>query len=216
MDERGIEAVQGVDFDLRAGEIFGIAGVDGNGQSELVEVITGLRDSEEGRIVFEGEDITHWHRRRIIDAGMSFIPEDRQERGLVMPFDLIGNGLLGSQRREPFVDGHRLDWRQVRGHAEEIIEGLRRPARRTRPRRPSRSPGGNQQKFVVGREFEREPRLLVASNPTRGVDIGSIEFIHQQLLDRRSEDVAILLVSSKLDEVMALSDRFGRDLRGSS
>jgi simple sugar transport system ATP-binding protein len=205
-DDRGIEAVGDVGFEVRAGEVFGVAGVDGNGQSELVEAITGLRDPDSGRIDFGGEEITDWPRRRIIDAGMSFIPEDRQERGLVMPFDLVGNGLLGSQHREPFVDGRRLDWGRARAYAEEIVADydVRPPDTDTTAESLS---GGNQQKFVVGREFLRDPRLLVASNPTRGVDIGSIEFIHQQLLDLRSEGVAVLLISSKLDEVMALSDR---------
>jgi simple sugar transport system ATP-binding protein len=207
-DERDVEAVSEVSFEVRGGEVFGIAGVDGNGQAELVEAITGLGMPDSGRISFDGVDITEWPRRDRIDAGMSFIPEDRQERGLVMDFDLVGNGLLGSQHREPFVEGRRLRWGRARDHTEAIIEGydVRPPDPDTRAESLS---GGNQQKFVVGREFLRDPELLVASNPTRGVDIGSIEFIHQQLLDLRAEGIAVLLISSKLDEVMGLSDRLG-------
>jgi len=207
-DERDVEAVADVNFEVRAGEVFGIAGVDGNGQAELVEAITGLAAPDAGEIRFDGADITEWSRRRCIDAGMSFIPEDRQERGLVMPFDLVGNGLLGSQHRAPFAESRRLQWGRARDHAEAIIEGydIRPPDPDTTAESLS---GGNQQKFVVGREFRRDPQLLVASNPTRGVDIGSIEFIHQQLLDLRAKGVAVLLISSKLDEVMGLSDRLG-------
>ena len=205
-DERGVRAVDDVSFDVRAGEVFGIAGVDGNGQSELVEAITGLRTPESGRISLAGEDVTDWSRRERIDAGMSYVPEDRQERGLVMEFDLVENGLLGSQHREPFANAGRLDWPTARDHAGSVIDAydVRPPNADTSAESLS---GGNQQKFIVGREFERDPTLLVAAHPTRGVDVGSIEFIHERLLDLRDEGVAVLLVSSKLEEVQGLSDR---------
>ncbi|AEH37384.1 ABC transporter ATP-binding protein [Halopiger xanaduensis] len=205
-DERGVDVVSGIDLDVRAGEIVGIAGVDGNGQAELIEAITGLRTPDEGTITYEGTDVTDWSRRERIEAGMAYIPEDRHERGLVMPFNLVENGVLGSQRSPEFASGGRIDWAGVRDHAEEIIEtyDVRPPNADADARSFS---GGNQQKFIVGREFERDPSLVVATHPTRGVDIGSTEFIHDRLLELRREGVAILLVSSKLDEVRSLSDR---------
>jgi simple sugar transport system ATP-binding protein len=205
-DERGVRAVDDVSFEVRAGEVFGVAGVDGNGQSELVETITGLRDPTSGRISFDGTDITERSRRERIDRGMAYVPEDRQERGLVMDFDLVGNGMLGSQHREPFAKGGRLDWATARGHAESVIDEY--DVRPPTPEATAESlSGGNQQKFIVGREFERNPKLVVAAHPTRGVDVGSIEFIHERLLDLRDEGVAVLLISSKLEEVQGLSDR---------
>ncbi|ELY67068.1 ABC transporter ATP-binding protein [Natrinema versiforme] len=205
-DARGIEAVSGIDLDVHAGEVLGIAGVDGNGQSELIEAITGLRTPDEGTITYDGTDITAWSRRRRIENGMAYIPEDRQENGLVMPFDLVENGLLGSQRSPQFAAGGRIDWDGVRDHTEDIIEtyDVRPPDANAAAQSFS---GGNQQKFIVGREFERDPSLVVATHPTRGVDIGSTEFIHDRLLELRREGVAVLLVSSNLDEIRSLSDR---------
>jgi simple sugar transport system ATP-binding protein len=205
-DEREVTAVDGVSFDVRAGEVFGIAGVDGNGQSELIAAITGMRRPEDGRVRFDGADVTEWSRQRRIDAGMAYVPEDRQERGLVMDFDLVGNGVLGSQHAAPFARGGRLDWGVAREHAESIIEeyDVRPPDADATARSLS---GGNQQKFVVGREFARDPSLLVATHPTRGVDIGSTEFIRERILDLRSSGVGVLLVSSKLEEVQGLADR---------
>jgi simple sugar transport system ATP-binding protein len=137
---------------------------------------------------------------------MAYVPEDRQERGLVMPFDLTSNGLLGSQHSPPFADRGRIDWAAAREHAEAIIDeyDVRTPGPAAEAESLS---GGNQQKFVVGREFERDPSLLVAAHPTRGVDVGSIEFIHERLLELREAGVAVLLVSSKLEEVRGLADR---------
>jgi simple sugar transport system ATP-binding protein len=155
---------------------------------------------------FLDEEITDWARRRRIDGGMAYVPEDRHERGLVMEFDLTENGVLGSQHAPPFAEGGRLDWGRAREHAEAIID--RYDVRPPNPDAAAESlSGGNQQKFIVGREFERGPELMVATHPTRGVDIGSTEFIHERLLDLRREGVAVLLVSSKLEEVQALSDR---------
>jgi simple sugar transport system ATP-binding protein len=205
-DERGVETVADVSFEVRAGEVFGIAGVDGNGQQELVEAITGMRVPEAGTVRFQGTDITERSRRDRIESGIAYIPEDRQEQGLVMDFDLVENGLLGSQHQEPFASSGRIDWAESQDHAASVVEeyDVRPPTVDTRAESLS---GGNQQKFIVGREFERDPSLLVASHPTRGVDVGSIEFIHDRLLDLRAEGVAVLLVSSKLAEVQALSDR---------
>jgi simple sugar transport system ATP-binding protein len=205
-DDRGVRAVDDVSLDVRAGEVFGIAGVDGNGQSELVEALTGLSAPESGRIEFLGEDVTDTSRRRRIESGMAYIPEDRQERGLVMDFDLVENALLGSQHSPELGPNGRIDWSATREHAESIIEEY--DVRPPNPDSTSESlSGGNQQKFIVGREFSRDPELVVAAHPTRGVDVGSIEFIHERLLELRERGVAIVLVSSKLEEVQGLSDR---------
>ncbi|MEZ3144459.1 ABC transporter ATP-binding protein [Halobaculum sp. MBLA0143] len=205
-DDRDVRAVDGVDLTVREGEILGVAGVDGNGQSELIEAITGLRTPETGSISLAGRDLSDVSRRERARAGMAYVPEDRQERGLVMEFDLTANGLLGSQHDEPFSADGRIDWRHTREHAEDILEEY--DVRPPDPEATAESlSGGNQQKFVVGREVSREPSCLIASHPTRGVDIGSTEFIHDRLIDLRGEGTAVLLVSSKLDEVRGLSDR---------
>ncbi|WP_435358966.1 ABC transporter ATP-binding protein [Haloarchaeobius sp. DFWS5] len=202
----GMRVVDELDFEVREGEVFGIAGVDGNGQAELIEAVTGLDTPDSGVIEFWNEDITDMSRRERIHSGMSYIPEDRQKRGLVMEYDLVENGVLGNQHTEAFTDGERIDWKHAEEHASDIVEtyDVRPPS--TDATAESFS-GGNQQKFIVGREFERDPDVVVATQPTRGVDIGSIEFIHDRLLDLRAEGKAILLVSSKLDEVQQLSDR---------
>ena len=205
-DDRGVEVVSGVSARVREGEIFGIAGVDGNGQSQLVESITGLRTQTGGTISLRGEPLDDVSRRGRIDRGMAYIPEDRQARGLVMEYDLTQNAVLGSQHDPAFIDGVRLKWGDAAAHAESVIEEYDvRPANREATAHSLS--GGNQQKFIVGREFERDPDLVVATHPTRGVDIGSTEFIHDRLTELRSAGKAVLLVSSKLDEVQALSDR---------
>jgi len=205
-DNRGLNRVIGVDLAVRAGEIVGIAGVEGNGQTELVGAITGLRSPESGRIQFNKDDITGADRHEIIEAGMALIPEDRNDRALVMNYDLLKNGLLGNQRLRGFRNGRLIDWGAVRDHAEGIVEEYDVQPRRVGAMARSLS-GGNQQKFIVGREISREPDLMVAAHPTRGVDVGSIEFIRERLLDLREQGTAILLVSSKLDEIQLLSDR---------
>ena len=205
-DDRGVRAVDGVDLTVREGEILGVAGVDGNGQSELIEAITGLRSPETGTVSLAGRELSGVSRRERARAGMAYVPEDRQERGLVMEFDLTGNGLLGSQHDSPFSAGGRIDWGYTREHAEAVVEEY--DVRPPDPEATAESlSGGNQQKFVVGREVSRDPTCLIASHPTRGVDIGSTEFIHDRLVDLRGEGTAVLLVSSKLDEVRGLSDR---------
>jgi ABC-type uncharacterized transport system ATPase subunit len=207
-DDRGVRAVDGVSLSVREGEVFGIAGVDGNGQSELVEAITGLTAPASGTVRFDGSDVTGASRRERIASGMAYVPEDRQERGLVMPFDLVENGLLGSQHVPADGGGPRIDWARVRDRSEAIVEeyDVRPPDVGATAESLS---GGNQQKFVVGREFERDPRLVVAAHPTRGVDIGATEFIRDRIDELRAEGRAVLLVSSKLDEVQQLSDRLG-------
>jgi simple sugar transport system ATP-binding protein len=208
VDERGLASLRDVSFDIRAGEIFGIAGVQGNGQSELVAGLTGLHSVDDGTIRFQGDDITEIGRREAIERGVSFIPEDRHEEGMVLDYDLTRNALLGFQTIAPFSEGGILRWNRVREHADQIISDfdVRPPDRR---KQAGSFSGGNQQKFIVGRELSHDPELLVASHPTRGVDIGSIEFIHQQLLEMRDAGLPILLVSSKLEEVQKLADRIG-------
>lgn len=205
-DDRDLEQVAVDDLTVRSGEVLGIAGVDGNGQRELVEAIAGLRSPESGSIEFDGTDITGSSRRQRIDSGIAYIPEDRQEEGLVQEYDLVRNALLGNQTVDRFVSGWFVDWTSVRDHASEIITEYDVQPSNPDARASSLS-GGNQQKFVVGRELEHEPELVIASHPTRGVDIGSIEFIHDRLIEMRDAGLAILLVSSKLDEVKKLSDR---------
>ena len=205
-DDRDLRQVEGVDFTVSEGEIYGIAGVEGNGQSELVETITGLRSAESGTVSYEGEDITGLGRRERIESGIVYVPEDRQEEGIVGEYDLVRNAALGNQTIEPYADGWFLNWDAIREHADEIIDkyDVQPPDRDAEGRSLS---GGNQQKFIVGRELERDPTLVVASHPTRGVDIGSIEFIHGRLREMRDAGIAVLLVSSKLDEIQSLSDR---------
>jgi simple sugar transport system ATP-binding protein len=205
-DKRGTERVSEVSAAVREGEILGVAGVDGNGQSELIEAITGLRAPEAGSVAIDGTEVTRASRRAHTDRGMAYIPEDRQARGLLMDLDLVRNAVLGSQHDPEFARSGRIDWGHACEHAEDVIEtyDVRPPNSGVRAGSLS---GGNQQKFVVGRELERDPRVLMASHPTRGVDVGSTEFIHERLLELRREGVAVVLVSSKLDEVRALSDR---------
>jgi len=203
---RGLEQVRGIDITVRESEILGIAGVQGNGQSELVGALAGGRSPESGTVQFRGEDITGMNRRRRIEAGIAYIPEDRQTQGLVQDYDLVHNALLGNQTISPYASRGFLDWGAVRDHAEGIVRDYD-----VQPPNPSAKAGslsgGNQQKFIVGREIEHDPDVMIASHPTRGVDIGSIESIHDRLVALRDEGLAIVVVSSKLDEIQQLSDR---------
>ncbi len=206
----GAKAVDNVSFEVRQGEILGIAGVEGNGQSELIEALAGLRDPSQlsGEIKFENRDITSEGARLRRELGIAHIPEDRHRRGLLLEFDLAENSILGVHYREPVVSyaGVFLDNRAIRKRANEIIQGF--DVRPANPDLPARSlSGGNQQKLIIGREFKVHPRVLLVSQPTRGVDIGAIEFIHRQLVALRDSGCAVLLVSAELEEVMSLSDR---------
>lgn len=205
-DDRGIEQVSDIGCTVHEGEVFGIAGVEGNGQSELVEAIAGLRSAERGRISFLDDDIAGMSRRRRIESGIAYIPADRQKRGLVLDYDLVENALLGNQTLPPFAENGFLNWKAVRDHADDIVEEYGVKPSDSDAVATSLS-GGNQQKFVVGREFNHDPDLVLAAHPTRGVDIGSTEFIHEQLLEIRERGKAVLLVSSELNEVQKLSDR---------
>ena len=205
-DERGLEAVRGISFDVRAGEIVGIAGVDGNGQSELIDAITGLRRPKAGRIVVAGEDITRESPREALDAGVGHIPEDRQLRGLVLDFTLAENIALHDYREEPDSKYGWLFPKRLIVRARALLKefDVRGGGPATRAGALS---GGNQQKVIVAREVSRDPRVLVAAQPTRGLDVGAIEFVHRRLVEERDDGRAILLVSFELDEVLSLSDR---------
>jgi len=205
-NERDLEAVRAVSFDVRAGEIVGIAGVDGNGQSELIDAITGLRSAESGRVVVAGRDVTRSHTRRVIEAGLGHIPEDRHLRGLVLDFTLAENLALEDYREPP---DSRFGWlfpRRLIARARTLIREFDVRGGGPRTRAASLS-GGNQQKVVIAREVHRDPRVLLAAQPTRGLDIGAVEFVHRRLVEERDEGRAVLLVSLELDEILSLSDR---------
>ncbi len=200
-------AVHGLSFDVHAGEILGIAGVEGNGQSELVEALTGLRVPLEGRATINGTSILGKDPREIYRLGVAHVPEDRWKLGLVLPFTLAENAILGVQRWEEFRGPLQfLRWRKINQHVRELMERFGIQA--TGPSAPAKSlSGGNQQKLIVGRELAKDPAIIVASQPTRGLDIGAAQYIRDLLLEMRDHGRAILLVSADLDEVLALSDR---------
>jgi general nucleoside transport system ATP-binding protein len=205
-DERGLPAVRDVSFEVRGGEIVGIAGVDGNGQSELIDALTGLRHLTSGRVLVGGEEVTTRSAHEHYDAGLGHIPEDRQRRGLVLDFTLAENLTLHDYEKEPFSrfgwlrPGRVIAW--ARGLLQEF--DVRGGGPRTRAAALS---GGNQQKVVVAREVARDPRALIAAQPTRGLDVGAIEFVHRRLVEERDEGRAVLLISLELDEILSLSDR---------
>jgi general nucleoside transport system ATP-binding protein len=205
-DERDLEAVRGVSFDVKAGEIVGIAGVDGNGQTELIDALTGLRRPSGGRILACGEDITTAGSRECLDLGVGHIPEDRQVRGLVLDFSLAENLALHDFRKEPSSKFGWLYPKRLVQRAGRLLKEF--DVRGGRPQTPAAAlSGGNQQKVVVAREVSRNPRVLVAAQPTRGLDVGAIEFVHRRLVQERDEGRAILLVSFELEEILSLSDR---------
>lgn len=205
-NDRGLLALNGTTFSVRRGEILGIAGVDGNGQSELTEVLTGLRELEEGRILFKGKDITNFSTRDIIEAGVSYIPEDRQHRGLVLDFTLYENLIMGNHYQPPYARGIKMNYNKIRKEVRRLIKefDIRTPNEDVLAKSLS---GGNQQKVILAREFDRDPDLLIAAQPTRGVDVGAIEFIHKRIIEQRDAGKAVLLISLELDEILSLSDR---------
>jgi general nucleoside transport system ATP-binding protein len=205
--DRGVPALKGVSFELRQGEILGIAGVEGNGQSELMEVLAGTRRATGGRVFLGDKDVTMFDALTEREAGIAFIPEDRRGTGLVLSFSVAENSILGRERAPTF------SWREfvlrlmaIREWARKLVKefDIRTPSIDTAARNLS---GGNQQKVIVAREMGSNPRVLLAAQPTRGVDIGAIEFIHQQIVAERDHGAAVLLVSAELDEVRSLSDR---------
>lgn len=197
------------DFSLtvRAGEIVGIAGVEGNGQTELVEAITGLRKSQSGKITIKNEDITHYSIRKRTQTGIGHIPEDRHKHGLVLDYTMGDNMILQVYRERPFSNKGILNREAINEYANKIIKAFDVRSGEGAASIARSLSGGNQQKGVIGREMEREPQLLIAVQPTRGLDVGSIEYIHKSLIEHRDKGYAVLLVSLELDEVLNVSDR---------
>jgi general nucleoside transport system ATP-binding protein len=205
-DDRGIEKVRGASFDVRAGEIVGIAGVDGNGQTELIEALTGLRRAERGVMRVGGRELHHASTRDALDAGLGHIPEDRQRRGLVLEFSLAENIALHDYAEPPDAKWGWLFPNRLVDRAKGLIQEF--DVRGGGPYTPAGSlSGGNQQKLVAAREIARDPQALIAAQPTRGLDVGAIEYVHRRLVTERDEGRAILLVSLELDEILSLSDR---------
>jgi simple sugar transport system ATP-binding protein len=206
LDDRGLPAVRDVSLEVRAGEIVGLAGVDGNGQSELIDAITGLRSMHEGRVSVGGKDVENTSARKVLDAGLGHIPEDRQRRGLVLDFTLAENIALHDYKEAP---DSRFGWlfpQRLIARARRLLKAF--DVRGGGPTTlASALSGGNQQKVVVAREVERDPRVLLAAQPTRGLDVGAIEFVHRRLVEERDQGRAILLLSLELEEVLSLSDR---------
>jgi simple sugar transport system ATP-binding protein len=206
LDDRDHLAIDGISFDVRSGEILGIAGVQGNGQTQLVRVLTGLMHAVDGKITLLGEDITRMSPRKITELGSAHIPEDRQKDGLVLSFPITDNLALNTYYLEPNARGIMMQYDTLLQTADELVEkfDIRTPNSVTSAGSLS---GGNQQKVIVAREFSRPIKMLIASQPTRGLDVGSIEYIHSRLIEKRDAGVAVLLVSTELDEIMQLSDR---------
>jgi ABC-type uncharacterized transport system ATPase subunit len=206
IDDRGLEAVRGVSFEVHAGEILGLAGVDANGQSELIDAVAGLRHARSGRITVDGHDITHASAKDSLDAGIGHIPEDRHRRGLVLAFSLTENLALHAYRHQPNSSRGFLNLRAM-------VERARRLLREFDVRGGSPDTlagalsGGNQQKVVLAREIDGDPKVLIAAQPTRGLDVGAIEFVHRRLVEQRDAGRAVFLVSLELEEILSLSDR---------
>lgn len=205
-DERGVYKLKDLKLTARPGEILGIAGVDGNGQSELVDILTGIRRAESGSITLKGEEMTRLTPEKIIRSGISSIPEDRHKRGLILPFTLYENAILGQHKEEKFSKGPSLDYARIKEYTRGLIQDfdIRTPSESVTAGTLS---GGNQQKLVAAREIGKDPLVLIAAQPTRGLDVGAIEYIHKRLVDERNRDKAVILVSLDLEEIMNLSDR---------
>jgi simple sugar transport system ATP-binding protein len=206
IDDRGLESVRSVSFEVHAGEIVGLAGVDANGQSELIDAIAGLRHPQSGRIVVEGRDVTGATAREALEAGIGHIPEDRHRRGLVLPFSLEENLALHDYRYAPNSKGGFLNLRAIGERARRLLEEF--DVRGGTPSTPAGAlSGGNQQKVVLAREIDGDPKVLIAAQPTRGLDVGAIEFVHRRLVEQRDAGRAVFLVSLELEEILSLSDR---------
>ena len=204
----GKERVAGLDLDVRRSEIYGLAGVEGNGQAELVEALVGLTTPDTGRIYLDDDELTRATVRTRRQAGLAYIPEDRHARGMVLQMLVSENSVLGQHEREPFSRRGLLDLRAIRRRAIELVRSFRVKAPSVAAPAYALS-GGNQQKLVLGREFAAKPKLLIAAHPTRGLDIGATQFVWQELVEARDEGVAVLLISSNLEEILALADRIG-------
>ncbi|KAF1304358.1 ABC transporter ATP-binding protein [Candidatus Enterococcus willemsii] len=205
-ENRGIEAVKNLSLTVHAGEIVGIAGIDGNGQSELIQALTGLRKVESGRILLEDKDITNLRPRKITEAGVGHVPEDRHKYGLVLDMSLAENIALQTYYQEPFSNMGVLNYTEINDHARDLIQEF--DVRTVNEVVPAKAlSGGNQQKAIIAREIYRDPELLIVANPTRGLDVGAIEFIHKRLIEQRDRFKAVLLISFELEEILNVSDR---------
>lgn len=207
VDSRGILKINKLNLSIRKGEIVGIAGIDGNGQTELVEAITGLRKVKNGSILLNGKDITNKSPRKITETGLGHIPQDRHKHGLVLEFPIGYNIALQSYYKKPFSKGGIVQYKYISKKANAIIEEYDIRTGNGESTITRSMSGGNQQKAIIGREIDRDPELLIASLPTRGLDVGAIEFIHKKLIEQRDKGKAVLLISFELDEVMNLSDK---------
>jgi simple sugar transport system ATP-binding protein len=206
VDDRGLEAVRGVSFDVRAGEIVAIAGVDGNGQTELIDAITGLRRPSEGTIAVGGRDMTNASAHAFLEEGVGHIPEDRHRRGLVLDMSLAENLVLHDYSKPPYAKRGFINPKKIVDSARGLLQEFDvRGGSAATP--ASALSGGNQQKVVIAREVHRDPRVLIAAQPTRGLDVGAIEFVHRRLVEQRDAGKAVLLVSLELEEVLSLADR---------
>lgn len=206
-DYRGVEILQGLNLKVRSGEIVGLAGVDGNGQTELVEILTGLKKAESGSVTMLGTDIFNKSPREVFQYGVSSIPADRQKHGLVLDFTVEDNLILQHFEEEPFSTRGFLNRTPIRSQATELIDKFDVRPRASELRPAGTLSGGNQQKVIIAREVTNDKELLIAVNPTRGLDVGAIEFVHKYIVEQRNKGRAVLLVSFELDEIMDLSDR---------
>ncbi len=205
-NQQGLPALKGINLDVKAGEILGIAGVDGNGQSELIEALTGLKSIDSGTVFLNGQEITNRSPRDISESGVSHIPEDRHKHGLILDFTMSENMVLETYFHPEYTKRGFLNYEAIDRHAEKLIRefDVRTPSIYNYARSLS---GGNQQKAIIAREINKNPQLLIAAQPTRGLDVGAIEFVHKQLIAQRDQGKAVLLISFELDEIMNLSDR---------
>lgn len=205
-DGRSLKVVEGLDLQIRAGEVLGIAGIDGNGQTELIEAISGLKKPESGKVLLNGKDVTGHTPRKMTEAGIGHIPQDRHKHGLVLDYSIRDNMVLQTYYKEPFSKRGLMNYKAVAEKAKALIEkfDVRTPSIDVPARALS---GGNQQKAIIAREVDRSPDLLIAAQPTRGLDVGAIEFIHEQLIKEREKGRAVLLISFELDEILHVSDR---------
>ena len=206
-DYRGVEILNGLNLNVKKGEIVGLAGVDGNGQTELVEILTGLRKAESGEVLINGKNVINHTPKETFDAGISSIPADRQKHGLVLEFSNEDNMILQHFGEAPYAKNGFLNRKAIREHAAELMDKFDIRPRGTEGAPSGTLSGGNQQKVIIAREVTNDKELLIAVNPTRGLDVGAIEFVHKYLVEQRNKGRAVLLVSFELDEIMSLSDR---------
>jgi simple sugar transport system ATP-binding protein len=206
-DYRGVEILNGLSLNVRKGEIVGLAGVDGNGQTELVEILTGLRKADSGEVKVLGKDVFNKTPKETFESGISSIPADRQKHGLILEFSNEDNMILQHYNEEPYAKKGILNRKAIREHATELMEKFDVRPRGTESAPSGTLSGGNQQKVIIAREVTNDKELLIAVNPTRGLDVGAIEFVHKYLVEQRNKNRAVLLVSFELDEIMGLSDR---------